>query len=51
MNVKSVEKFPYIPYMTVEVDAAGLTFLSTFHNITSIKESVPEGRTPVEGVH
>lgn len=51
MNVKSVQKFPYIPYMTMEVDEAGLIFLSNFPDVTSVKENVPENLTPIEGVH
>jgi hypothetical protein len=51
MNVKSVQKFPYIPYMTMEVNAAGLTFLSTFPEVTSIKENEPVNLAPVQGTN
>lgn len=51
LSVKSVQKFPYIPYLTMEVDVAGLAFLSAFPEVTDIKENVPEGLTPIEGVH
>jgi subtilisin len=37
----SVKKFTYIPYMAMEVDAAGLASLSSSPNVISIEEDVP----------
>jgi subtilisin family serine protease len=47
---QSVKKFDYIPFMAMWVDAAALTFLSTWRDVTSIEEDVAVPPTLAESV-
>ena len=39
-NVTSVANFTYIPFLEMQVDAAGLAFLTTLPDVSSIEEDV-----------
>lgn len=49
-KVRSVKKFPFIPYMAMEVSADGLKHLETSSDVNSIHEDVPVPPSLAESV-
>ncbi|MBZ5535410.1 MAG: S8 family serine peptidase [Acidobacteriia bacterium] len=40
-NIQSLRRFSFIPYLAIEVDAAGLQLLKSFPEVVSVEEDVP----------
>ena len=40
-NIKSVKKFPFIPYLAMEVDAPALEYLKSSPEVINVEEDVP----------
>lgn len=49
-NVGSITRFTFIPFIAMEVDAAGLTFLQNSSEVSSIEEDLPRPMALAESV-